>query len=182
MTTTLAKPAFVFRNLTFELSGRHRYPGGCPLERRVRPLCEKRSFCLRWSATCEIRAQGAWANQRLGLELELHFRPARMASYLHHCFSHGTPSLFPSIFTPGQFLRKNVASAQEVICEQRVRPSHLYWPAGVDSRSGAGDRELRNCACGAIGLVLRVALPGEKTEKNDEDESLHGWMIERSNV
>jgi hypothetical protein len=22
--------------LTFELSGRHRYPGGCPLERRVR--------------------------------------------------------------------------------------------------------------------------------------------------
>ena len=38
--------------------------------------------------------------------------------YLHHCFSHGIPSLLPSILVPGQFLRKNVASAQEVICEQ----------------------------------------------------------------
>jgi len=38
--------------------------------------------------------------------------------YLHHCFSHGMPSLLPSILVPGQFLRKNVASAQEVICEQ----------------------------------------------------------------
>ena len=37
---------------------------------------------------------------------------------LHHCLSHGTPSLFPSIRTPGQFVRKNVASSQEVICEQ----------------------------------------------------------------
>ena len=35
--------------------------------------------------------------------------------YLHHCCSHGTPSLFPSIFVPGQFLRKKVASSQEVI-------------------------------------------------------------------
>jgi len=26
--------------------------------------------------------------------------------YLHHCCSHGTPSLFPSILVPGQFLRK----------------------------------------------------------------------------
>ena len=46
--------------------------------------------------------------------------------YLHHCDSQGIPSLFPSIFVPGQFFRKNVASAQEVICEQCVRPSHLY--------------------------------------------------------
>jgi len=38
--------------------------------------------------------------------------------YLHHCFSHGMPSLLPSILVPGQFLRKNIASAQEVICEQ----------------------------------------------------------------
>ena len=35
--------------------------------------------------------------------------------YLHHCCSHGTPSLFPSIFVPGQFLRKKVASSHEVI-------------------------------------------------------------------
>ena len=26
--------------------------------------------------------------------------------YLHHCCSHGTPSLFPSILVPGQFLKK----------------------------------------------------------------------------
>lgn len=48
-----------------------------------------------------------------------------LAPYLHHCFSHGMPSLFPSIFTPGQLRRKNVASSHEVICEQCVRPSHL---------------------------------------------------------
>jgi hypothetical protein len=45
--------------------------------------------------------------------------------YLHHCFSHGTPSPFPSIFVPGQFFKKYVASAQDVICEQYVLPSHL---------------------------------------------------------
>ena len=38
-----------------------------------------------------------------------------IAGYLHHCFSHGMPSLLPSILVPGQFLRKYVASAQEVI-------------------------------------------------------------------
>jgi hypothetical protein len=38
--------------------------------------------------------------------------------YLHHCFSQGMPSLFPSIFVPGQFVRKYVASAQDVIWEQ----------------------------------------------------------------
>lgn len=32
----------------------------------------------------------------------------------HHCSSHGTPSLSPSIFVPGQFFRKNLASAQDV--------------------------------------------------------------------
>ena len=41
----------------------------------------------------------------------------------HHCFSQGTPSPPPSIFTPGQFARKNSASSQEVICEQCTRPS-----------------------------------------------------------
>jgi len=32
--------------------------------------------------------------------------------------------LSPSIWVPGQFVRKNLASAQDVIWEQRVRPSH----------------------------------------------------------
>jgi hypothetical protein len=42
-----------------------------------------------------------------------------MRRYLrHHCCSQGTPSLFPSIFTPGQLRRKKVASSQDVICEQ----------------------------------------------------------------
>ena len=49
---------------------------------------------------------------------------ARVASsitprhYRRHCFSQGTPSLFPSIFVPGQCCRKYVASAQKLICEQ----------------------------------------------------------------
>jgi hypothetical protein len=33
--------------------------------------------------------------------------------------------LFPSIFTPGQFFKKKVASAHDVICEQYVLPSQL---------------------------------------------------------
>ena len=52
--------------------------------------------------------------------------------YLHHCFSQGMPSLLPSIFVPGQFCRKYVASAQDVICEQYFRPSHLNRPSGAD--------------------------------------------------
>ena len=41
----------------------------------------------------------------------------------------------PSILVPGQLRRKKVASAQEVICEQWVRPSQRYcllatWVAG----------------------------------------------------
>ena len=35
--------------------------------------------------------------------------------YLHHCLSHGTPSLFPSILVLGQCSMKYVASSQEVI-------------------------------------------------------------------
>jgi hypothetical protein len=41
-----------------------------------------------------------------------------------HCFSQGTPSASPSIFDLAQCFKKNWASAQEVISEQRVRPSH----------------------------------------------------------
>ena len=41
----------------------------------------------------------------------------------HHWRSQGTPSRLPSICTPGQFFRNQVASPQEVICVQRVRPS-----------------------------------------------------------
>jgi hypothetical protein len=57
----------------------------------------------------------------------------------HHCRSHGTPSPSPSIFVPGQLRRNHVASAHEVICEQRMRPSHLYWTAGaIESAAGDG--------------------------------------------
>jgi len=54
--------------------------------------------------------------------LERRVRPSREVRtnrlacfYLHHRDSQGIPSLFPSIFVPGQFFKKNVASAQEVI-------------------------------------------------------------------
>ncbi len=60
---------------------------------------------------------------------------------LHHCCSQGTPSLFPSIFAPGQLRRKNVASAQDVICEQRVRPSHLKLTDGSGATLAAGKTE-----------------------------------------
>src|SRR6188508_2569775 len=46
----------------------------------------------------------------------LHLRPVQW--FPHHCLSQGTPSPPPSIFTPGQFSRKNSASSQEVIWEQ----------------------------------------------------------------
>lgn len=45
--------------------------------------------------------------------------------YSHHWLSHGIPSLSPSILVSGQCSMKYVASAQDVICEQWVRPSHL---------------------------------------------------------
>jgi hypothetical protein len=41
----------------------------------------------------------------------------------HHWRSQCTPSLLPSILTPGQFFRNQVASSQERICEQYCRPS-----------------------------------------------------------
>ena len=45
--------------------------------------------------------------------------------YLHHCFSHGIPSLSPSILVLGQLFRKKIASSHEVIWEQYCLPSHL---------------------------------------------------------
>lgn len=63
-----------------------------------------------------------------------------MTHYLrHHCRSQGTPSLFPSILTPGQLRRKKVASSQEVICEQRVRPSHRKVAGGAGVAVAAGE-------------------------------------------
>jgi hypothetical protein len=66
--------------------------------------------------------------------------------HLHHCFSQGMPSLFPSILTPGQFCKKKVASWQDVIWEQYVRPSHLNFVEGIVSgaelRGRAGSAEL----------------------------------------
>ena len=45
------------------------------------------------------------------------------------------PSRSPSIFTPGQFAKKYLASAQEVIWEQCLRASHR----NVGAALGAGD-------------------------------------------
>jgi hypothetical protein len=56
------------------------------------------------------------------------------------------PSLFPSIFVPGQFFRKKVASAHEVICEQWVRPSHLGGPAVAAGDSGNSEDKLAGWA------------------------------------
>ena len=68
-------------------------------------------------------------------------RPDLWGGYLHHCFSHGMPSLLPSILVPGQLLRKKFASAQEVICEQWVRPSQ--WYGDVACSLGTGGRGAR---------------------------------------
>ena len=64
-----------------------------------------------------VNCRGTWS--------QLADRSARQ-DYLspHHCFSQGTPSPPPSIFTPVQLARKNSASSQEDICEQYTRPSH----------------------------------------------------------
>jgi hypothetical protein len=80
---------------------RKRPAGGGPLERRVRAP--------------------SWRTDNLRLLVgNLLRKPAKPSPdgldyRLHHCCSQGTPSLLPSIFTPGQFFRKKVASAQEVI-------------------------------------------------------------------
>jgi hypothetical protein len=60
----------------------------------------------------------------------------------HHCDSHGTPSRSPSISTPGQFLRKKVASAQECICEQCVRPSQENLEAVSSERESEAGTEV----------------------------------------
>ena len=67
----------------------------------------------------------------------------------HHCFSQGMPSPFPSICTPGQFLRKNVASSQEVICEQSVRPSHRNLVSAGPGVDVPGTLDVSGTAAGA---------------------------------
>jgi hypothetical protein len=71
-------------------------------------------------------------------------------NYLHHCFSQGMPSLFPSIFVPGQFFRKKVASVHELICEQWVRPSHLKRLAVAGGDSGSVEDKLAGWASTAV--------------------------------
>ena len=83
-----------------------------------------------------------------------------MHDYLHHWLSHGMPSLSPSIFVPGQFFRKNVASAHEDICEQWMRPSHLKAePDGGEGLAkgagGAGLAGLENVDSGMGALAVR---------------------------
>jgi hypothetical protein len=62
------------------------------------------------------------------------------ALQLHHCCSHGTPSPLPSILVRGQCSTKKVASAQDVICEQWVRPSHLNGDGSSPEGAGAATR------------------------------------------
>lgn len=50
---------------------------------------------------------------------------------LHHGSSRETPSLSPSIFTSGQWPRKNLTSAHELICEQCLRPSPRWLWGGL---------------------------------------------------
>jgi len=53
------------------------------------------------------------------------FPRERQLRQLHHCHSQGTPSPSPSIPVFPQFCMKYLASAQEVIWEQYLRPSQL---------------------------------------------------------
>ncbi|HJT26362.1 MAG TPA: hypothetical protein VJ784_03045 [Pyrinomonadaceae bacterium] len=79
----------------------------------------------------------------------------------HHCCSQGTPSLSPSICVPGQFLRKNIASSQDVICEQRVRPSQRNCTdtgdAGSDATNFCGWGVVISAGGGADARVLLTA-------------------------
>jgi hypothetical protein len=71
----------------------------------------------------------------------------RIQSYLanglvHHCCSQGVPSLFPSIFVPGQLWMNHFASVQEVICEQWILPSQrkpAVVPCSVPVADEVGD-------------------------------------------
>jgi hypothetical protein len=45
--------------------------------------------------------------------------------YLHHCISHGTPSWFPSIFTPGQLRRNNHQGQTTVFTTQATESAPL---------------------------------------------------------
>ena len=49
------------------------------------------------------------------------------------------PPRLPSILTPGQFARKYFASSQEVIWEQRVRPSQLNDLTGEAAGAALGE-------------------------------------------
>ncbi len=149
--------------VTFELS---RLPGGDPLERRVQGRCESVAKAGFLPSKARHRGEGRKAifrgirttepglsSNRLRSWLALRSRsnPNRWNwladtpgfycfGYLHHCFSQGMPSLFPSILTPGQFCKKKVASWQDVIWEQYVRPSHLNCCEGIVSAMGLRGR------------------------------------------
>jgi hypothetical protein len=68
--------------------------------------------------------------------------------------------LFPSIFVPGQFFRKKVASAQELICEQWVRPSHFQGLAVAEGDGGNTEDKLDGWISTAVagGLVSERSL------------------------
>lgn len=102
---------------------------------------------------------------------------------LHHCLSQGIPSLSPSIFTPGQFRRKNVASAQDVIWVQWVRPSHLndgaalaaLWVLRARIGSAAADTVSSSAKARCWPWYLPYAcLPAGERDEGDKDQFLHG--------
>jgi hypothetical protein len=94
------------RCLTFELSGR-RWQGARPGLARMYRVPPDRAW---WPA--------------VGAPLERGVRHRYFTKgCVHHCCSHGVPSRSPSIFTPGQLAKKNLASLHERIWEQCVRPS-----------------------------------------------------------
>ena len=57
---------------------------------------------------------------------------------IHHCCSHGIPSLSPSILVPAQWLMNHCASAQDVIWEQDILPSHRNTPVDTVAATGVG--------------------------------------------
>ncbi|HKV33771.1 MAG TPA: hypothetical protein VJP89_05610 [Pyrinomonadaceae bacterium] len=66
----------------------------------------------------------------------------------------------PSIWVPGQFLRKNVASAQDVIWEQCVRPSHRY---GDETRgSGVAVTTVGTESSGSVSLAVGANARGSR--------------------
>jgi hypothetical protein len=95
-------------NAVFENARRE--PRSLTISRKGRDMDEYFESTLRWGDESEA-------------SIVIPFGERAFDAHHLHCFSQGTPSASPSIFTFEQCCKKNSASAQEVISEQRVRPS-----------------------------------------------------------